>query len=638
MADRKISEFAKITGSLVDASKDSIPVVDESAGSSLAGNKRITVSELMKLAPVQPDDLAAEANARIAGDTHLMDQVSAIAGGSAITTENSFATRGAFVSWASSAAPLVDGTTITAAGLVYIRQAGATAIPDLPGWVPGGRWSVAHFGAGGGGDDVSAFSSAAQSAPASDNITQTWSGLAHAVVAEVIVPAGSYILTSDLVDTGGREISWIVDRSARITDASNINGRVVREGRVTHRHPNGTLDQTAGGVFSVGGNWDDKPAPVTGVTTTQGAADYTQRDAVGLVGSGYASPALIDVDVATYTTTTVTIAAPSARVKKRLRAGMVIYTKHSTRCAGILTSWNTDGSVLTVSDGWRAKGGSGSVTPEDGTGLTIGVDKVWGMNAVVNLSVDGFATQGIGTEISARNQRGAPTADIEDKTNRMWGVLAATNALNTSGYYQGQVGFMARGGWIYGFCSQDQDVGFYYHTSRSDVVGAKLRLHYDAPAVQVLDQSDNETFRLRTAGDLFMGNPAGTNPRHISWRTGGFGNTYDVRLQASGGADGNNGAGALSIIAAGGVTSYGNIVPLSGSTLRLGSATQMWNEGYIKTIHPGAGAVKWTSGAGSPEGVLSAAVGSMYTRTDGGAGTTLYVKESGTSNTGWVAK
>lgn len=44
------------------------------------------------------------------------------------------------------------------------------------------------------------------------------------------------------------------------------------------------------------------------------------------------------------------------------------------------------------------------------------------------------------------------------------------------------------------------------------------------------------------------------------------------------------------------------------------------------------------SGAGSPEGVVIAPVGSIYTRTDGGAGTTLYVKESGTGNTGWVAK
>lgn len=50
------------------------------------------------------------------------------------------------------------------------------------------------------------------------------------------------------------------------------------------------------------------------------------------------------------------------------------------------------------------------------------------------------------------------------------------------------------------------------------------------------------------------------------------------------------------------------------------------------------GTARWTSGTGSPEGVVTAPVGSLYTRTDGGAGTTLYVKESGTGNTGWVAK
>lgn len=43
-------------------------------------------------------------------------------------------------------------------------------------------------------------------------------------------------------------------------------------------------------------------------------------------------------------------------------------------------------------------------------------------------------------------------------------------------------------------------------------------------------------------------------------------------------------------------------------------------------------------GQGSPEGVISATVGTLYQRTDGGAGTTLYVKESGTGNTGWIAK
>jgi hypothetical protein len=51
-----------------------------------------------------------------------------------------------------------------------------------------------------------------------------------------------------------------------------------------------------------------------------------------------------------------------------------------------------------------------------------------------------------------------------------------------------------------------------------------------------------------------------------------------------------------------------------------------------------AGDTKWYSSAGSPEGVVTAGVGSMYTNTTGSAGTTLYVKESGTGNTGWVAQ
>jgi len=47
----------------------------------------------------------------------------------------------------------------------------------------------------------------------------------------------------------------------------------------------------------------------------------------------------------------------------------------------------------------------------------------------------------------------------------------------------------------------------------------------------------------------------------------------------------------------------------------------------------------WYCGAGSPEGVVTAAVGSMYTnRAQGVAGTTFWVKETGTGNTGWVSK
>ena len=48
--------------------------------------------------------------------------------------------------------------------------------------------------------------------------------------------------------------------------------------------------------------------------------------------------------------------------------------------------------------------------------------------------------------------------------------------------------------------------------------------------------------------------------------------------------------------------------------------------------------VRILSGSGTPESNVTAVVGSLYLRTDGGASTTLYVKESGTGNTGWAAK
>jgi hypothetical protein len=44
------------------------------------------------------------------------------------------------------------------------------------------------------------------------------------------------------------------------------------------------------------------------------------------------------------------------------------------------------------------------------------------------------------------------------------------------------------------------------------------------------------------------------------------------------------------------------------------------------------------SGTGSPENVQIAPVGCLYLRKDGGANTTLYIKESGSGSTGWIAK
>lgn len=44
------------------------------------------------------------------------------------------------------------------------------------------------------------------------------------------------------------------------------------------------------------------------------------------------------------------------------------------------------------------------------------------------------------------------------------------------------------------------------------------------------------------------------------------------------------------------------------------------------------------SGSGTPEGAITAPIGSIYLRTNGGAGTTFYVKETGSGDTGWIGK
>ena len=66
--------------------------------------------------------------------------------------------------------------------------------------------------------------------------------------------------------------------------------------------------------------------------------------------------------------------------------------------------------------------------------------------------------------------------------------------------------------------------------------------------------------------------------------------------------------------------------PDNGSSARIDGSRE-WNRG-----------VKHIWGSNSPEGVEAAPVGSVFNRRNGGAGTTFYVKESGTGNTGWVGK
>lgn len=79
-----------------------------------------------------------------------------------------------------------------------------------------------------------------------------------------------------------------------------------------------------------------------------------------------------------------------------------------------------------------------------------------------------------------------------------------------------------------------------------------------------------------------------------------------------------------------------NVVALGyGVPVRASNVAQVGTNG-VNALYLN-GTVGWFRGSGSPEGVITAGVGSFFTREDGGAGTSYYVKESGTGNTGWKA-
>lgn len=63
------------------------------------------------------------------------------------------------------------------------------------------------------------------------------------------------------------------------------------------------------------------------------------------------------------------------------------------------------------------------------------------------------------------------------------------------------------------------------------------------------------------------------------------------------------------------------------------------NKRYIELpIEIESSGAKIYAGIGTPEGYVAANKGSVYLRNDGGANTSIYIKESGADEAGWAAK
>lgn len=81
------------------------------------------------------------------------------------------------------------------------------------------------------------------------------------------------------------------------------------------------------------------------------------------------------------------------------------------------------------------------------------------------------------------------------------------------------------------------------------------------------------------------------------------------------------------LIGDGGTNPYVTLLEMKGTNITF-RGNQVWHAGNAGPFY---------RGAGSPEGVVTAPPGSIYQNTNGGQGTTVYYKASGTGNTGWRA-
>ncbi len=78
--------------------------------------------------------------------------------------------------------------------------------------------------------------------------------------------------------------------------------------------------------------------------------------------------------------------------------------------------------------------------------------------------------------------------------------------------------------------------------------------------------------------------------------------------------------------------------PINNETLRqlIQSVYYLWDA--VNRTQWTIGETTIYTGTGTPENNQAGNVGDLFLRTDGGASTSIYVKESGTGDTGWTAK
>lgn len=182
-------------------------------------------------------------------------------------------------------------------------------------------------------------------------------------------------------------------------------------------------------------------------------------------------------------------------------------------------------------------------------------------------------------------------------------------------------------------------------------IGIRLRSHAAGGGNPSLNTFVQIQVRTYNGTSIELNDSDGNRFYGVETGAGGTGLGIDLKGQVSGAVGHCRSNAFFYVEAPNGVTARGT--GLSAPAVK----NAIWfynleNGGAVPTIESGATLAYSTntgitrqlnggeirSGSGSPEGAVTAPVGSLYLRTNGGANTTLWIKESGSSSTGWAAK
>ncbi|MEJ5205236.1 hypothetical protein [Acinetobacter junii] len=405
---------------------------------------------------------------------------------------------------------------------------------------------------------------------------------------------------------------------------------------------------------------------ISGYSNSAAMASYGSGDVVGSYVDVRA-PIASTLTGTTYTATTVV--SNDLTTATNIEVGDTIRTAvDSTQSNAVWLGWVTaiDYTTKTVTvDGWYKRYTTTSGTPTNGVNvITPDVTAVFGQNIVV------FGKNNDSAEIF----RGSEVGILID-TGKIPRLVEGILMLNMNSSVVGDSCFAAGGAWKVGYRVDNSIVGFQHVGSRTvdgytglvhqSVFGRKSNIlkgmsNDGVTTFFTMDMYGKQSHERVIATTLTGGD------KTLSWVDGSF---YIVDSSTTRNITINPNAvysiGTIwEFIATGSQTvtiTAGSVTVILNESGKGANRTRIYYDGSfrvlelnrttglndyastfsaVQTFSTGVkvGTASYLNGTGSPEGVVTAPVGSLYTRTDGGAGTTLYVKESGTGNTGWIAK